>query len=43
MKLKNKIIIFFSLTFTLVLGIALLAVYFSMAERKNQHDLPAVG
>jgi signal transduction histidine kinase len=36
MKLKNKIIIFFSLTFTLVLGIALLAVYFSMAEYREE-------
>jgi signal transduction histidine kinase len=36
MKLRNKIILFFSVTFMLVLGIALLAVYISMSRYREE-------
>jgi two-component system, OmpR family, sensor histidine kinase ArlS len=39
MKLREKIILLFSGSFLLVLGIALLAVYFSMAEYREQEFL----
>jgi len=39
MKLRTKIILFFAGTFPVVLGIALLAVYFSMAQYRKQEFL----
>ncbi|MBX2899283.1 MAG: HAMP domain-containing histidine kinase [Cyclobacteriaceae bacterium] len=39
MKLRNKMLLFFAGTFPVVLGIALLAVYFSMAEYREEEFL----
>lgn len=39
MKLRSKIVLFFAGTFPIVLGIALLSVYFSMAEYREQEFL----